>query len=313
MSPVDRWAHFSGVVLATLLWGCNPGQAGDFARSLTTVEALPAGEECPTGGQRIATGIDANGDGILEPEEVQRVAFVCSGQPSATCTTMQGSITIRNSFDWTNLALAGCTRITGTLEITAPGVRSLGAPSPLVEIGNLSVVANDLLTGVEFPALQTVTEGLQITSNQSLVGVSFPALTQVGGLVDVSYNASLRSLPLPALERVGDSLTVSSDGLLTSLSLPALSSVTGTILVFDLGISSLGAPLLEEAAVVEAALLPALTSIDLRALARVSTRLALYSDPRLPQCQADAVLARLSPPLPASVYFSGNDATATCP
>jgi hypothetical protein len=39
----------------------------------------PPGPNCANGGERIDIGIDTNGDGILEPNEIQKTAYVCNG------------------------------------------------------------------------------------------------------------------------------------------------------------------------------------------------------------------------------------------
>jgi hypothetical protein len=68
---------------------CNgaPGDAGaSGAKSLITITPVPVNSlQCQTGGQEIQTGIDTNGDGILEPSEVQNTAFVCNGASQDLC------------------------------------------------------------------------------------------------------------------------------------------------------------------------------------------------------------------------------------
>jgi hypothetical protein len=41
------------------------------------------GTQCPAGGEEIQVGIDTNGDGVLEANEVQHTAFVCNGVSAA--------------------------------------------------------------------------------------------------------------------------------------------------------------------------------------------------------------------------------------
>jgi hypothetical protein len=48
--------------------------------SLVEVSEIPAGDEaCPNGGQRIESGLDADGDGTLSEGEILNIADVCSG------------------------------------------------------------------------------------------------------------------------------------------------------------------------------------------------------------------------------------------
>ena len=47
--------------------------------SLINIEPEPAGENCSSGGFRIETGIDINGNGVLDPGEVQSAEYICHG------------------------------------------------------------------------------------------------------------------------------------------------------------------------------------------------------------------------------------------
>jgi hypothetical protein len=50
--------------------------------SLVRQDPEPAGANCPDGGVRIESGLDLNGDGILEANEVTETNYVCSGVAS---------------------------------------------------------------------------------------------------------------------------------------------------------------------------------------------------------------------------------------
>jgi OmcA/MtrC family decaheme c-type cytochrome len=67
---------------------CN----GAGTSSLIATTAEPAGANCPFGGTRIATGIDANGNGTLDPTEILATAttFVCNPSPSGSAPTSTG-------------------------------------------------------------------------------------------------------------------------------------------------------------------------------------------------------------------------------
>ncbi len=66
---------------ALVLTACGAGDALP-ARLLVTNEA--ASPNCPTGGSRIDAGIDADGNGVLEPSEVTSTQYVCNGGVGAT-------------------------------------------------------------------------------------------------------------------------------------------------------------------------------------------------------------------------------------
>jgi len=52
--------------------------------TLVNVVAEPAGPNCSAGGQAIQTGLDSNGDGLLQPGEVQHTSYVCNGTNGTT-------------------------------------------------------------------------------------------------------------------------------------------------------------------------------------------------------------------------------------
>ena len=54
------------------------------AQSLIRVVSVVAGGECPNGGARIDTGIDSNGNNVLDDEEVTDSVFVCNGLDGAS-------------------------------------------------------------------------------------------------------------------------------------------------------------------------------------------------------------------------------------
>jgi predicted outer membrane repeat protein len=49
------------------------------------------GGQCPAGGEEIQVGVDTNGDGILEPSEVQNTAYVCNGTNASAPEAGAGS------------------------------------------------------------------------------------------------------------------------------------------------------------------------------------------------------------------------------
>lgn len=69
--------------------GANGSQGDAGAESLVVVTpidqaAADASGECPAGGEEIQVGVDTNGDGILQPGEVQHTAYVCNGSSAST-------------------------------------------------------------------------------------------------------------------------------------------------------------------------------------------------------------------------------------
>jgi hypothetical protein len=298
-----RRTTFAALTAATLLGGCGPGSGAD-PRSLASVAAEPSGDNCPAGGQKIITGIDANGNGILEASEVQQVAYVCNGHSAGTCTTLEGSIVIRNSFDWANLAAAGCTRITGDLEIYAPGAGRFIETSPLVQVGALSVHGNDLLGGVRFPNLTTVDRGMSVTGNPSLTELQLPALATVGvdGLI-LSAEPAMTDLDMPALTAVGGDLDVygSTGSALGRVNLPSLASVGGHALFVSASATSLRFPSLVSVGVLVAGFNQNLTELDLPVL-ETTAGLELDSHPLLVRLDLPALTTL------GTLWITGNPA-----
>src|SRR5215831_7353081 len=68
-----------------MLVGCSgdPGSPGtDGTNALVDAMPEPAGANCPFGGTKIVVGIDANGNGLLDPAEVRPTGtqYVCNGR-----------------------------------------------------------------------------------------------------------------------------------------------------------------------------------------------------------------------------------------
>ncbi|MEM6773352.1 MAG: imelysin family protein [Pseudomonadota bacterium] len=60
--------------------GANGAPGADGLTSLIAQTVLPAGDSnCPEGGTQVDSGIDANGNGTLEADEVDATSFVCNG------------------------------------------------------------------------------------------------------------------------------------------------------------------------------------------------------------------------------------------
>lgn len=79
-----------GLLLAGQLTACvgsagEAGQAGppggNGASALVRLTTEPAGANCPSGGTRVESGVDANGNGTLDPAEVSATgtSYVCNG------------------------------------------------------------------------------------------------------------------------------------------------------------------------------------------------------------------------------------------
>ncbi len=62
--------------------GTNGTNGASGVNSLVRQDNEPAGANCPAGGVRIQSGLDLNGDGILEASEVTETSYVCEASAS---------------------------------------------------------------------------------------------------------------------------------------------------------------------------------------------------------------------------------------
>jgi len=80
------------VSLYLVIAGCNDSRLGATQEivgptgatglsSLIATNTEPAGSNCPFGGTKITTGLDDNGDQILDEAEIDSTAYVCNGEP----------------------------------------------------------------------------------------------------------------------------------------------------------------------------------------------------------------------------------------
>ena len=82
------------------------GENGLTSLIVSSVE--PSGSNCASGGTRVETGIDDDGNGVLSPTEVDAVVFVCNGETgadgadgangSSTTTMMVASLSVAPSY-----------------------------------------------------------------------------------------------------------------------------------------------------------------------------------------------------------------------
>ena len=166
---------------ALLLAGCGGGGGGGSSGGdtggtlpvnvLIAQTAEPAGANCPTGGTRITSGLDSNGNNVLDSSEVVATQFVCGATNGsnllvATSTEPAGA----------NCA-AGGTRVTAGLDTNSNNVLDAG------EVMTTSYVCNN--PPVNMPWV-TVTAATQAQPNTGYVVDSATPVT-----VTLPANASL--------------------------------------------------------------------------------------------------------------------------
>ena len=89
LAGIDRNASgtLEDAEVTTSAYVCNgsPGASGSSGRdSLISFAAEPPGAACQYGGQRVLSGLDLDGNGVLGAGEVTSTAYVCSAAPADT-------------------------------------------------------------------------------------------------------------------------------------------------------------------------------------------------------------------------------------
>ncbi|MDP7037589.1 MAG: hypothetical protein QGI45_00400 [Myxococcota bacterium] len=203
------------------------GDSSQFS-AITKVQGQASETECSDGGVVLNYGIDENGNGTLDDDEVDGSETVCHGEdgtngengangssctlsdnndgtstlscpdgtsvtiesaPADTGTTLQGSFNIENAADIE--WLAQYTSVSGTLRISnfADGLSTISLPN-LESVGELWVQACQTCTELSFPAL-TQTGDFTIQSHDVLANISFPVLASVDGNFIIKNNPLL--------------------------------------------------------------------------------------------------------------------------
>lgn len=82
------------ISLTALVAGCAESEDTNAAlpaagtSALTRIVPEAAGANCPAGGQAIRFGVDRNGSGLLDDDEVTGVSYVCNGTSSSMSTDL---------------------------------------------------------------------------------------------------------------------------------------------------------------------------------------------------------------------------------
>lgn len=122
----------TSLLLAVVTVACAESAAPDTATATastsTSIADEPAGANCPAGGTKIVTGVDANGNGALDAAEVKETRFVCNGaggaQPDAGAGALR-SVDVEDEPKGANCAAGGVRIESG---VDADGDGSLDGP-----------------------------------------------------------------------------------------------------------------------------------------------------------------------------------------
>ena len=78
-----------------LVWGlggCDETIVAAAPTALVETTAVEANDDCPSGGQAITTGVDQNGNGVLDESEITQRSLVCNGAngEASPCAVTEG-------------------------------------------------------------------------------------------------------------------------------------------------------------------------------------------------------------------------------
>ncbi len=225
-----------GVATLALLVACDgtPGTPGADG-SLVRIETEPPGANCAAGGVAISTGADTNGNGVLDPDEVTDIQYVCNDEsgdslvriddepPGPNCAS--GGIAISTGIDDNHNGVLDDSEVASTTFVCQPPERLLrvvGLPPPTpCPDGGFSILTgldrdqDGVLDDTEILSVETVCAGGftagtvlegDFTAMNALDLAVLQTFTEVTGNVRVERFQA--SVVLPNLQLVAGDLNV---------------------------------------------------------------------------------------------------------
>jgi len=280
--------------IAAMLTACGSAR-------LVDVRQLEPGDTCAAGGVVVNTGEDSNGDGVLEPDEIESSEPICNGidsqgalvdtalePPGANCT--DGGTRVRTGVDANNDGVLEDSEVQSTVYICNGGT---GAPT-LVSVlseppgGNCQFGGDVVRVGVDSNHDGTL-EPSEVTSTSYVCTGSVPINEVING--DFYLRNSFDQALLVGVKQITGTLYVMPDPALTdpvapalqqayqvqiyktchAVSLPQLAHLNGLAVKPGASLTLLGAPALVDVGAGGIVVTPtALGSLDLSALGTVN-------------------------------------------
>jgi hypothetical protein len=277
----DGDGHLGAAEIEEVTYVC--AAAPEPAR-LAQTRRVAQGEQCPSGGTAVDLGVDRDGDGALDDDEVTSTTYACEvdevwegdvgvwvwGDPIALARLREATVVTGNLRVATDgpLSLPRLRTVGGDIWIWSTG-GALDLPALTTVGGELDLEDADLVGEVVLPALTTVGEDARLGSGAGITRLSAPSLAYIGGSLILGAWPLASELDLPALHGVGGSLYAAEAP--AAARLPALYSVVGDLALDLRAATAVALPMLTAVGGSLALDGPALTSIGLPRLARVGS------------------------------------------
>jgi hypothetical protein len=205
---------------------CNPPDK----TALVRLDPEPSGPSCSAGGTAVKSGLDLDGDGKLEDNEVTSTKYACN--PPPVIETLHGNQTIATQSDLD--AFKGVHRVVGTVTISSPTLTKINLPDLEVIDFALIIQNNVQLDSVSLSFLSNV-QAITIDGNPLLTSaeLGFSGFDDVAatGSVTVSYNPLLKTIDIQ-LGSIGGNLTIENNAAIFDITnLNQVYYVPGTVLI----------------------------------------------------------------------------------
>ncbi len=269
---LDGSGELDDAEITTTDYVCNAGAGMGPGQPLVEVTAEPAGENCADGGIAVTSGIDVDGNGVLEGEELLGTHYVCNGssgvaglvridEEPAGSNCDSGGLAIGMGLDLdasgelepgevvsTAYVCHGAAIPGGTLQGSFLVSNSYDAwvLSQYAEVTDWVAICSPALEEFVIPDLQRVGTDLWFNMYRSqssqggdcdtevLSQVDMPALAEIGGEFYVPVSPGITDLSgFTALGDVGSDLWIYQTFLTSLDGLSALATVGGTVWVYD--------------------------------------------------------------------------------
>jgi len=231
---------------------CTPANS---PQALVDVVEEPAGPHCANGGEQIRSGVDTNGNGVLDANEVTQVSYVCSGADGSGATDelvtvvvepqgahcANGGQAIETGADVNHDGMLEASEVTSTSYVCS----GADGPQPLLRIDDEPAGANCVAGGRAIHVGvdtndDSILEDSEIESTTYLCNAANPTTICGSFTVENSMDASV----LIGVQHITGNLVIDATGL-DSIDLSSLVSVGGSISVPHFSGTELDLPLLE--------------------------------------------------------------------